>query len=498
MSEDDLHIVAVSNRLPVVLARVGDSWESQPGAGGLVTALAPVLKNRGGRWIGWLGTTEQEDFQPLLKRASHNAGYELHSVGLTEEDVRGFYYGFANEILWPLFHGFETKCNFVPEYWQRYLDVNCKFARAVILYSRGCDYIWVHDYHLMHTAYAMRTMGAGHKIGFFLHIPFPPIGTFLKLPWRVQILQALLSYDLVGFQTMRDRRNFIECIQHFRLPGLKVRGRGAVVTVTFGERAVRVGSFPISIDFRSFAESAASEGVSDRGWYLHEALPEMKIVLGIDRLDYTKGILERLEAVRKLFSRFPEMRGKFRLVQVVVPSREDVPGYQILKAQIERLVSQVNGEFSYPGWVPVHYLYRSLQREELIAYYRTAEIGLVTPLRDGMNLVAKEYCACNVEHNGVLILSEFAGAAAELQKGALLVNPYDVEGVADAIMQALQMSPEERSSRMRKMRELVRRHDIYKWVDSILQAAMQKRLEDFPPVEEYVPGFGIEEDPGHV
>jgi len=255
---------------------------------------------------------------------------------------------------------------------------------------------------------------------------------------------------------------------------------------------VRVGSFPISIDYADFANSTAAQVVSDEAWLIHQNLPERQLILGVDRLDYTKGIPHRLQAYRDALRRYPGLRGKVTLIQVVVPSRENIPKYFELKSEIERLVGEINGEFTVSGWVPIHYIFRSLTRTELLAYYRTSEIALVTPLKDGMNLVAKEFCACSLEENCVLILSEFAGAAPQLQGGALMVNPYDVEGVADAIYRAYTMEPDEKRARMRKMRRSIQRQDIYWWVDSFLKAGTSLDLSDFPPMNDYVPTMAID------
>lgn len=331
-------------------------------------------------------------------------------------------------------------------------------------------------------------MGVESRIGFFLHTPFPPLDIFVKLPWRSQILRALLEYDLIGFQTLHDRRNFVQCIRTL-MKDIVLQGKGLILTSLIGDREVRIGSFPISIDYDAFAKQATTREVSEKAGQLHEVLPNRHLILGVDRLDYTKGIPERLKAFRNALTRFPDLHQKVTLIQVVVPSRTDIPKYYELKVEIERLVSEINGQFTQPGWVPIHYLFRSLKRKELLAYYRAADIALVTPLKDGMNLVAKEYCASSVWGDGVLILSEFAGAAAQLQKGALLVNPYDMEGVAEAIYRAVTMSKEERRSRMRKLRRSIREHDVLGWVDAFLRAGLAQQLEDFLLLEEYVPRF---------
>jgi trehalose 6-phosphate synthase len=488
MKQPEKRLVLVSNRLPVQIKRDKSGWTAQPSTGGLVTALAPVLKNRGGVWIGWPGAMEVEDsdIEEVLSMGSMSAGYELKGVQMTSEEIEHFYYGFSNEIIWPLFHDLQSHCNFDPVFWKTYQDVNRKFSDAILKNVSSSDYIWVHDYHLFNVAKELRGMGMESGIGFFLHIPFPSLDMFLKLPWRFQILEALMAYDLVGFQTGRDRRNFFQCIKAL-FKDISIKGKGQVVTVRYEDRSIRVGNFPISIDYDEFEQLAASQDVSDKAWYIHEDIPNRQIILGIDRLDYTKGIPNRLEAFRNALYRYPELRGKVTFVQVVVPSREEIPEYYGLKTEIERMVGEINGQYTRSNWIPIHYIYRSLERAELLAYYRTAEMVLITPLKDGMNLVAKEYCASNTEENGVVILSEFGGAAAQLQKGAILVNPYDIEGIADAIYQGFKMSREERKSRMKKLRQTIRRQGIFWWVDSFLRAAFAKDLRDFPRLEDYIP-----------
>ena len=482
-SNANTRLVVVSNRLPISIARENGEWTVTAGAGGLVTALAPVLRDRGGLWIGWSGAKGEVDLPALLASFSRTAGYDLQAVPLSAEEVRNYYYGFANEVVWPLFHDLQSRCNFRPEYWRSYLDVNLKFAETVARCSKENDYIWVHDYHLMHVAFMLRNMGITRRLGFFLHIPFPPPDIFIKLPWRAKIIRALLDYDLVGFQTTRDRRNFVDCAQAL-VPEVKITGRGNVVTMNHKERNIRAGTFPISIDFNAFNDLAATREVVARAEELREAVGRRKIVLGVDRLDYTKGIPERLESMRQALEHYPDLSEKITMIQVVVPSREEVPEYQNLKVRIERLVGEINGQFTRPGWVPVHYLYRALPRPELVAYYRAADMALVTPLRDGMNLVAKEYCASNITESGVLFLSEFAGAAAQLQRrGAILVNPHDFEGVAKAIHRAYYMDKRQRHERMVRLRDTVRKNNIYWWVDSFLQAAFSRHLEDFPAMD---------------
>jgi len=454
-----------------------------------VTAMAPVLRDRGGLWIGWPGTTDE--LTPELRRtidgAVKDTGYDLVPVALSAEEKRLYYQGYANEIVWPLFHDLPSLCRFLPEYWHANCSVNEKFADRVRDHVRPHDFVWVHDYHLMQVAASLRRSGLENRLGFYLHIPFPPLDVFLKLPWRQQILHDLLSYDLLGFQAPRDRRNFVQCVRTLLKDDATVRTQGPRTTIHYQGRRILAGTFPISIDYRAFADEARSEAVAEQAWYFHEEYPDRKIILGVDRLDYTKGLPAKLRAYHQALRNYPDLQGAVSLVQIVVPSRWNLPHYEHLKEEIERLVGEINGEFTRPGWIPVHYMYRSQPRTHLLAYYRMAEVMLVTPWKDGMNLVAKEYCACQVDGNGVLILSEFAGATAQLHKHALLVNPHDIEGMGAAIQQAITMDREERRRRMRGLRRAVRRQDVFWWVDAFLQAALHRRLDDFPVLEEYVP-----------
>jgi trehalose 6-phosphate synthase/phosphatase len=481
-------LIVVSNRLPIVLSRSKkNEWQLQYGSGGLVTALAPVLKNRGGMWIGWAGNFEDagEHIKKLLEKEEKNIGYKLKAVALTTGEIEDYYKGFANEIIWPLFHDFLSHCNFDPKYWDSYLMVNEKFAEIVLGNISEKDFIWVHDYHLFGLASKLREKGVNNKIGFFLHIPFPAADIFIRLPWRFQILNFLLKYDIVGFQTLRDRTNFLQCVRYL-IGDVHPEGKGRVLSINIAGQEVRVGVFPIGIDYNEFSNLAKSEEVSDAAWHLHENLPDRKIVFGIDRLDYSKGIPERLNAFRNALRRYPELRGKITLVQIVIPSRRGIKKYETLKLDIERLIGQINGEFTLSGWIPIHYMFRSITRRDLLAYYRCAEIALITPLKDGMNLIAKEYCASNIENDGVLILSEFAGAATQFQKNVMLVNPHDIEGMADALYKAFVMDEHTRKGKMKKLREKVRKYDIFWWVNSFLQAAISKDLVNFPVLEDYI------------
>ncbi len=480
-------LIVVSNRLPYVLKRKPNGWGLTAGSGGLVTALLPVLRNRGGLWIGWPGVTEPvPQLNDILQEAAADAGYSLKPVLLSSDDYDRYYNGYSNETIWPLFHDMESQCNFDPEYWHAYVKVNRRFAEAVAQEAGPADFVWIHDYQLLDVAHHLRENKNCPDLAFFLHVPFPPPDIFLKLPERQAVLDSLLAYDLVGFQTLRDRRNFIQCVRTL-LRGVRMKSEGHLHSIQSAGHETHVGTFPIGIDAHDFAERAASPQVEIEYRRILSHFGERQLVLGIDRLDYTKGIPHRLRAFRDLLERFPEVRGRINLIQVVVPSREGIPRYDDLKHEIDQLVGQINGRFTQMGWVPVHYMFRSLEPRELLAFYRAAQIALVTPLKDGMNLVCKEFCACSVEEDSVLILSQFAGAAAQLGRAALVVNPYDVEQTADAIYNAYRMDVGERKYRMRRLRSNIQSQDVFWWVDSFMRAAIDKELRDFPVLEEYIP-----------
>lgn len=485
-------LIILSNRLPFVLFQNAEGWQVRPSPGGLVTALGPVLRNRGGMWIGWPGAAGKLHAWKTLLQRTRGIGYRIAPVHLSQSELRDYYYGFANEIIWPLFHCQPSRCNFHLHYWQRYRQVNQKFASVVHKHTQAQDYIWVHDYHLMQVAAHLRALQVGSALGFFLHIPFPPPHLFQQLPWRREVLEGLLAYDLLGFQIEQHRNHFIQCVK-IRLPEARVKAHKEYLLVHMGNRTTRVQHFPIGIDYETFAQSANTPQVDERQQEILHATDGRTLILGLDRMDYTKGIPQRLEAIRTLFLRYPALRTRITFVQVAVPSRMEVPAYAQLRHEVEQQVGEINGQFTAPGWVPIHYLFRSLSRQELLAYYRSAQIALLTPLDDGMNLVAKEFCACSCEKPGVLILSEFAGAAAQLAPHALIVNPYDVEGTAQAIYLAYRMPRKERALRMSALQAIVRKENVFHWVSSFLRAGLARDLDAYPVTERP----SVEEDTGH-
>ena len=491
--ETKSHIIIVSNRLPLILKQTDDEKiEVGKGAGGLVTAMAPVLKNRNGTWIGWPGFVQKTDIDdnmlPALQTAA--SGYSVKPVMLNSDELKNYYEGFSNSIIWPLFHDFTDKCIFLSEYWESYQRVNKKFALIVCQNADDQDFIWVHDYQLILVGTELRKMHIRNRIGFFLHIPFPPIDTFARCPWRFELLSSMLEYDILGFHTIQDKRNFIGCLKKI-IQDIEIDERveldEAVSEVRFGNRVVRIGVFPISIDYNEFFLKAWDSKVYKRAKQMRKNAPDTKILLGVDRLDYTKGIPEKLKAFQMFLTLFPNFHKKAHFIQLVAPSRREITAYADLKLKIEQLVGEINGIFGTDDWLPVQYMFRTLDRNELISLYRTCEIAFIAPLKDGMNLIAKEYCACNIDEKGVLILSEFAGAAHQFYQDAILVNPHDIEGMAKAIHRAFNMPLEERTQRMRNLREIVKNKDVFWWLNSFLKAAIEKDLSSFPRVDEYSP-----------
>jgi trehalose 6-phosphate synthase/phosphatase len=477
-------IVVVSNRLPVVLERdPRGGWVLKAGSGGLVTALQPVLRRDGGTWIGWPGVDVDGsgEVQEILDGRYEGRGYGVRAIGLSKQEQEDFYLGFSNQVVWPLFHGFPERCNFHPRFWDAYRTVNRKFARGVAEVLDGRELIWVQDYHLMGVADALRGMKVRQPIAFFLHTPFPALDVFRKLPWRLVLLRSLLRHDLIGFQTDRDREKFVHTLRCL-VPDVEIEADGGLPTVRTDSRSVKLGVYPISIDADEFAEAAAKERVRQEARRIRQELvahsgrdPDSHVgVLGVDRLDYTKGLTRKLRAFQQALRRHPELRGNVTLTQLVVPSREGIPEYDALKARIDGLVGEICGEFTDGGWSPIRYEYGRWSRSRLLAHYRAARVALVTPLQDGMNLVAKEFCAASIDDDGVLVLSEHAGAAAQLHADALLVNPYDLDQLTSAIHRSCTMDPAERWARMRRMREGIRRQDIHWWAESFLRDAQAR------------------------
>jgi len=459
---DRSRFVVVANRLPVdeVTTAGGRSWRRSPG--GLVTALHPVLAGQHGTWVGWAGNASGPQDAPT--HPFELDGMRLRPVGLTPDDVERYYEGFSNSSLWPLYHDAIETPAYRRSWWEAYRRVNQRFAEATADQAAEGGTVWVQDYQLQLVPAMLRALRPDLKIGFFLHIPFPPVELFMQLPRRAEILRGLLGADLVGFQRPLAAQNFLRLTRH--LLGLRPRGAGVEVD----GRTVHAAAFPISIDVAEIEGLAASPLVRARAEQIRAELGDPKtVILGVDRLDYTKGIEQRFKAYRELLSEDRLSVPETVMVQVATPSRERVEHYQALRVKVEREVGRINGDYGRVGVPAVHYLHQSYSRSELVALYCAADVMMVTPLRDGMNLVAKEYVAARVDLGGALVLSEFAGAAGELRQ-AFLCNPHDLQSVKDALTRAVQVDQTEVSRRMRAMRRHLRGHDVRHWANSFLSA----------------------------
>lgn len=461
--EHSERIIVVSNRLPLTIRRAKEGWRSERSAGGLATAINPILKRLGGLWIGWPGDstdTDDPERQRLLDQWEASSGYI--PVEMPPEMVQRFYEGYSNGTLWPLFHYFPMHARHDPRDWQAYVEANKRFCEVVVKNWRPNDRVWVHDYQLLLLPQLLREAAPDVHIGFFLHIPFPSPEVFRLLPHREEILRGLLGADFLAFHTYGYLQQFRSSL--LRVLGLDSRMDG----VETDGRTVRLKALPIGIAPNEFVRLLEQdEDVKGRLARLRQRYGGQRILLGVDRLDYTKGIPERLRTFRRLLERAPHHRGKVVLIQVAVPSRERVPSYRELRRQVNELIGEINGDFGTSDWMPVVYIHRGIPRAELVALYAAAEVGWITPLRDGMNLVAKEYVACKRGRDGVLLLSEFAGAAAEMGE-AFLVNPYDEERTADTLERALGLPEDERRERMSALYNRVLRNNVFAWSERFL------------------------------
>jgi trehalose 6-phosphate synthase len=455
---DPAELVIVANRLPVDRVENPDgsvTWRRSPG--GLVTAIEPVMRANDGAWIGWTGAADTER-EPFVED-----GMSLIPVSLSEDEVEEFYEGFSNGTLWPLYHDVVAKPEFHREWWDAYMRVNRRFAEKAAEVAAEGALVWVHDYQMQLVPAMLRELRPDLRIGFFLHIPFPPAELFQQLPWRRQLLEGLLGADLVGFQRPGAAQNFVRLVR--QRVGHKTHRD--LVYLPNG-RTVQAASFPISIDVQGLEELARSEDVSSRAKEIREQLGNPRhILLGVDRLDYTKGIYSRLRAYGELVAQGDLSLDDVVFVQVATPSRERVQQYRRLRDDIDRLVGRINGDLGRIGRPAISYMHSSYPREEMAAMFRAADVMVVTPLRDGMNLVAKEYVACRYDDEGALVLSEFAGAADELRQ-AFLVNPYDINGMKISMLEAIRSQPRERARRMRAMRKTIAEHDVRGWANGFL------------------------------
>lgn len=477
-------LLIISNRLPVSVKKGDEGITIYPSVGGLATGMKTFYKKLDSTWIGWPGIDQQElsseDDRYIHEQLKQERCEPLY---INKRDLDLYYNGFSNKTIWPLFHYFPQYTDYHQEYWLAYQRVNELFAEKVLSLIREDDYIWIHDYHLLLLPKLIRDQFPGATIGFFNHIPFPSYELFRLLPWREKILEGMLGADLIGFHTYDYERHFNSCVR--RLLGYDY----ALNRINLGDRIIKVDNFPMGIDYDRFYQASLEIGSIKKEQKsklqrdietFFKSTPERKLILSIDRLDYTKGISNRLYAFQRFLEKYPEYHDKVTLILLAVPSRSKVEQYQIMKKEVDELVGQINGKWGNVMWTPVWYFYRSLPFENLVILYYYSDIGLVTPVRDGMNLVAKEFIATKTTGKGVLILSEMAGAAKEMSE-AILINPNNIEGIANAIGMALKMDVNEQIDRNRKIQERLKRYNVERWSSEFLNSmkgvrALQKRF----------------------
>lgn len=450
-------MILVSNRLPINIERGQDGFEFTPSIGGLATAMSSFYKDYNSIWVGWSGIDgdglSDDEMKAIQKGLEEK---RCRGVLLASKDVERYYEGFSNRTIWPLFHYFITKTNIDEKDWEAYKKVNQKFADEILKIAEPGDTVWVHDYHLFLLPRMLRKKQPNLSIGFFLHIPFPSSEVFRTLPWRNEILRGIMGADLIGFHTYDYVLHFISSVR--RLLGHE----NSLGYIDVGLRTVKVSSFPISIDFEYFSEAAHSEEVMKERESIRKRVGDRRIIMSIDRMDYTKGIPQRIRAYGRFLEKYPQYKEKVTLINVASPSRIGVDTYKDLRAEVERLVGEVNGKYTRLGWVPVWYIFQKVPQDQLLALYSEADVALITPLRDGMNLIAKEYIASKGDHCGVLILSELAGASKELGE-ALHVNPNNIEEMADSIFEALEMPEKKQIKSNRIMRNRIKEYDVERW-----------------------------------
>lgn len=474
--------IILSNRLPLQINIDNDKLEVTPSVGGLATGLKSFHKDGDSIWIGWSGLTAEEIPEDKIDAVFTEARKQACiAVNLTEDEMDGFYYGFSNRSIWPLFHYFMEYTEWDSEQWKTYKAVNQKYADVVVEHYQDGDNIWVHDYQLLLVPNMIRAQKPKASIGFFNHIPFPSYEVFRTVPWREEILQGMLGANLIGFHTYDYERHFLSSVSRI------LRHQVDFNEVSLPDRLVKVDSFPMGIDYDKFERAAIEhsnikEGeeseLQQRLNYHRIRSPDSQLILSIDRLDYTKGIANRIRAFEHFLEKYPQYIEKIRLIMLAVPSRSNVPQYMLLKKEIDELVGRINGKFATVNWIPIWYFYRSMPFDSLIDLYTSCNIALLTPIRDGMNLVAKEYIATRIDQTGVLILSEMAGSSQEMNE-AIIINPNNMEQICDAIYQAINMPVEEQKERNHTLQKRLKRYSVERWANDFMKGLAKTQDNKF-------------------
>ncbi|MBN1118363.1 MAG: bifunctional alpha,alpha-trehalose-phosphate synthase (UDP-forming)/trehalose-phosphatase [Bacteroidales bacterium] len=473
-------VLIISNRLPIQIKIKDNEIEVNPSVGGLATGMKSVYKQHGGSWIGWPGLVTEEIDKHLKEKIVNKLNEEqCIPVFLENKELEEFYDGYSNKTIWPLFHYFMQFTEYNFKNWQTYVDVNQKYADVILENADGVDTIWIHDYHFLLLPNMIKQKRPDINVGFFLHIPFPSFEVFRILPWRIELIEGMLGADLIGFHTYDYERHFLSCVR-------RLLGHDVVLNqISLDNRIVKVDAFPMGIDYDKFQEAARDQSHRSIGdktdirkeieKYLLSA-PDRKLILSIDRLDYSKGIPNRLRAFEHFLEKYPQYRGKITLVMLAVPSRISVEHYKQMKSEVDELVGKINGGYASINWTPVWYFYRSMSFESLIELYNSCDIALLTPIRDGMNLVAKEYIASRTDNKGVLILSEMAGAAKEMSE-AIIINPNNFGEIANAIKEAIEMPVEEQNEKIKILQKRLQRYNVEKWAQDFMSALQKDSSE---------------------
>ena len=450
-----MRLVIAANRAPYIVKKKRNTVSVERSSGGLVSALDPIMRNRKGVWVC---TCLEDNFYDI------EFPYEIRPIKLTHQENTHYYEGFGNRQIWPLFHYLPARYMFHEKDWEFYIKVNKKFANQIFSFVKPDDVIWIQDYHLMLVPSLLRKAGVKNKIGFFMHIPFPNYELFRVIPKRKALLEGLLGADVIGFHTESYQKHFLECVRRkINMSEVDMINNH----IHYDNRMIDVPAHPISVDFDLIDNTARKNSVKYKVKKLRNMFNVDIIGIGVDRLDYTKGIFERLNGIEHFLDTHPEYRGKFMFIQIAVPSRTKIIEYQKIKGEVDEAVGRINGKFSKDGWSPIAYIYNSLNFEDLVSYYCCADFALITSLRDGLNLVTKEYIASRINNDGMLILSEFIGASEEIDTG-ILINPFDVRSISNAILKAIKTSDEEQKRIMTYLRQHIKENNVYKWVDSFL------------------------------
>ncbi len=480
------NIILVSALIPVSIEEENGEYKAKVSPGGLITTLSQSIKGKSVKWFGWYGFEKfSKHIEELIIEEGKKKGLNLFPISLSKEEIYNFFNMFSNGVIWPLFHSFTQYCRFNEDYWHFYKKANEKFARKILKHIDKDTVLWVHDYHFFLLPKYIKEKNKNVKINFFLHIPFPSPEIFLKLPWRKEIIDGFLNFDFAGFHTQIDKENFINCVKHFY--NVKEEKADYFTDIYIQGKKIRLASIPISIDFNFYDKSARKKETVKIFKDLKEKYKDKHLIISVDRIDYTKGLVEKLNGYRRFLEKYPEYREKVVLMISTAPNVKKLPEYENLEKEFHHKIAEINGSLGTENWRPVLFINRRLSLEELTAYYRTADISLITPIKDGLNIVCKEYAASNVDLNGAVILSEFAGASTEIGDFVYLVNPNDIENIADTIKKVIEEKQEIKKEKMENLRKHINKFNIYWWAETYFKIAEGKNINNFPKIYKNYP-----------